>query len=96
MEIAREINKTFLPAPRGVVDVDWYVEGDQKKFFFDVDKEKAAYHGISTQEISRAVQTVLNGTPVGLAHIDQGTRNRWRFCFGPRWPKGPAPDDSKN
>ena len=70
IEIAKEIKDLFARTP-GVVDVDWYVESDQKKFFFDVDKEKAAYHGITTQEISRAVQTVLNGTPVGLAHIER-------------------------
>ena len=54
-----------------MVDVDWYVESDQKKFFFDVDKEKAAYHGISTEAVSQTVRTVLGGTVAGLAHIEK-------------------------
>lgn len=70
IEIAKEIKDLFARTP-GVVDVDWYVESDQKKFFFDVDQEKAAYHGITAQEVSRAVQMVLNGAPVGLAHIER-------------------------
>ena len=47
------------------MDVDWYVEDDQKKLFFDVDQEKAAYHGIATETVARTVQAVLNGTVVG-------------------------------
>jgi multidrug efflux pump subunit AcrB len=66
-EIAREV-KAIFEKTRGVVDVDWYVEDDQKKLFFDVDKEKAAFHGISTEVISQTVQTVLSGSTAGLAH----------------------------
>ncbi len=40
-EIAREIKEIFRKT-KDVVDVDWYVEDDQKKLVFDVDKEKAA------------------------------------------------------
>ena len=68
IEIARQIKDIFTQAP-GVVDIDWYVEQDQKKIFFTVDKEKAAFNGISTEEVSRAVQTTLNGTVAGLAHL---------------------------
>jgi multidrug efflux pump subunit AcrB len=67
VEIAREIKDIFSRTP-GVVDVDWFVEENQKKLFFTVDQEKAAFHGISTEEISRNVEGVLHGSVVGLAH----------------------------
>jgi multidrug efflux pump subunit AcrB len=52
-----------------VVDVDWYVEDDQKKIVFAVDKEKAAYHGISTDSISQTVRIALGGMSAGLLHV---------------------------
>jgi multidrug efflux pump subunit AcrB len=67
-EIASDIKGVFEKT-KGVVDIDWYVEADEKKVFFDVDKEKAAYHGISTEVISRTVHTALNGAVAGLAHV---------------------------
>jgi multidrug efflux pump subunit AcrB len=68
VEIAKEVKTLFAKTP-GVVDVDWYSEDDQKKFLLSVDQEKAALNGISIQEASLAMQTALNGTVVGLAHI---------------------------
>ncbi|NLW34564.1 MAG: efflux RND transporter permease subunit [Syntrophorhabdus aromaticivorans] len=68
VEIAKRIKEIFA-ATKGVVDIDWYVEADQKKIIFGVDKEKAAYHGISTEVASRSLSTALNGTVAGLAHI---------------------------
>ncbi|MFN8002669.1 MAG: efflux RND transporter permease subunit [Acidobacteriota bacterium] len=46
MEIAKSIRDIFDHTP-GVVDVDWYVEDDQPKYRFVVDKEKAALNGVS-------------------------------------------------
>jgi multidrug efflux pump subunit AcrB len=68
VEIAREI-KGIFGRTKGVVDIDWYRESDQKKLTFDVDKEKAAYHGITSETVSRSVHTVLNGAVAGLAHV---------------------------
>ncbi len=68
IEIAREIKKIFS-GTKGVVDIDWHVESDQKKIVFDVDREKAAYHGISTDVVSQSVHTTLNGVVTGLVHI---------------------------
>ena len=45
----REIFKQTM----GVVDVDWYIEADQPKTRFVIDKEKAALHGISAETIAR-------------------------------------------
>lgn len=67
-EIAASIKDIFV-GTKGVVDVDWYVEGDRKKISFEVDSEKAAYHGISVDTVAQTVHTLLNGTTAGLAHI---------------------------
>ena len=70
VEIAAQIKNIFTNTS-GVVDVDWYREDDQKKFFFDVDKEKAAYHGISTDVVSQTVRMVLGGHVAGLVHTEK-------------------------
>ncbi len=68
--IAKDIRKIFQQT-EGVVDVDWYVEEDHKKITFDVDKEKAARNGISTDAVSQSLRTALGGTPAGLAHLER-------------------------
>lgn len=70
IEIARQIKGIFEDT-NGVVDVDWYVEDDQKKLIFEVDKEKAAYHGIDTAKVAQTLHMVLNGASAGLAHIEK-------------------------
>ncbi len=67
VEIAGEIKKVF-DETSNVVDVDWYVEADHKKYVFDVNKEKAALSGISTEAIVQTAGTTLNGTVAGLTH----------------------------
>ena len=69
VEIAKQIKDIFNNT-KGVVDVDWYVEDDQPKITFEVDKEKAALNGISTDVISQSLQTALGGTSVGLLHLN--------------------------
>ena len=68
--IARDIKEIFR-GTGGVVDVDWYVEDDREKTTFDVDKEKAAYNGISTETVARTLNIALGGTVAGLAHIEK-------------------------
>ncbi|MCS6817195.1 MAG: efflux RND transporter permease subunit [Blastocatellia bacterium] len=67
IEIARQIRELFERTP-GVVDVDWFVEDDQPKYRFVVDKEKAALNGISTEQVTRTLRLALEGLPVGLLH----------------------------
>lgn len=68
--IAGDIKKIFNNTS-GVVDIDWYVEDDQPKLYFDVDKEKCAYSGISTEAASRSLKAALGGMTVGLAHMEK-------------------------
>ncbi len=68
VEIASQIKDIFKETP-GVVDVDWYVEDDQPKWIFEVDKEKAAQNGISTEAIAQSLRIALNGMSAGLVHM---------------------------
>jgi multidrug efflux pump subunit AcrB len=68
IEIAEQVMGIFEKTP-GVVDVDWYVEADQKKIDFEVDKVKAAINGINTEDISKTLQMGLGGTVSGLIHF---------------------------
>ena len=52
----------------GVVDIDWYVEADQARARFIIDKEKAALHGISAETISRTLRIAVAGESVDLLH----------------------------
>jgi len=70
VEIAAQIKDIFSNT-KGVVDVDWQREDDQRKIFFEVDKEKAAYHGISTEAISQTTRMLLGGGTAGLLHSTQ-------------------------
>ena len=53
----------------GVVDVDYYIEADQPKARFVIDKEKAALHGISAETISQTLQIAVGGESVDLLHL---------------------------
>ena len=54
---------------QGVVDVDSYVEAAQEKFFFRVDRDKAARNGIATEDVVQTLQVALSGIPAGLVHV---------------------------
>jgi len=70
IEIAAEIMGVFEKTDE-VVDVDWYVEDDQKKIVFDVDREKATRNGISADYVAKTVGMLLGGGGFGLLHIEQ-------------------------
>ena len=70
MELARKVKEIFRTTP-GVVDVDAYVEADQPKTRFIIDKEKAALHGISAETISQTLRIAVGGESVDLLHIPQ-------------------------
>jgi multidrug efflux pump subunit AcrB len=67
IEVARKIKEIFGKA-EGVVDVDWYVEADQPRYRFEVDQEKAASNGISTEQVDATLRLAIEGMNVGLLH----------------------------
>lgn len=67
LRLAEEVRRIFKQTP-GVVDVDAYIEADQPKARFVIDKEKAALHGISAETISRTLQIAVGGLSIDLVH----------------------------
>jgi multidrug efflux pump subunit AcrB len=67
LKLAEKV-KTIFKSTAGVVDVDWYIEADQKKARFIIDKEKAALHGISAATISQTLKIAVDGESVDLLH----------------------------
>ncbi len=59
----------IFKATKGVVDTDWYIEADQPKVRFVVDKEKAALLGISTELISQTLRIAVGGESLDLWHL---------------------------
>ena len=51
------------------MDTDWYIEADQQKERFVIDKEKAALHGISAETISETLRLAVGGEAVDLLHV---------------------------
>jgi len=70
IEIAGNIRDIFEKTD-GVVDVDWFVEDDQRKVTFEVDREKAAASGITTEAIARSLRVALDGGIAGLVHMER-------------------------
>jgi multidrug efflux pump subunit AcrB len=66
--LAHKVREIFRNT-EGVVDVDWYVEDDQPKTRFVIDKEKAALHGISAETISQTLAIAVGGQSVDLLHV---------------------------
>jgi multidrug efflux pump subunit AcrB len=54
---------------KGVVDTDWYIEADQAKLRFLLDKEKAALHGITDEAIAQTLKMAVGGAAVDLLHL---------------------------
>ncbi len=67
LQIAKQIQDIFDKTD-GVVDVDSYVEDDQTKFQFVVDKQKAALNGVSEEQVANTLRLAVSGMDVGLAH----------------------------
>ena len=69
-ELAHEIRRIFTETP-GVVDVDWYMEGDQVRYVLAADQEKAALNGIRVSQINQALESSLKGKAAGLMHMPE-------------------------
>jgi multidrug efflux pump subunit AcrB len=68
LKLAQRVIDIFHNRP-GVVDTDWYIEADQPKVEFVIDKEKAALHGISAETISQTLKIAVGGESVDLLHV---------------------------
>ena len=67
LAMANRVREIFRSTP-GVVDIDWYIEAEQPKARFVIDKEKAALHGISAETISDTLRIAVGGRSIDLVH----------------------------
>jgi multidrug efflux pump subunit AcrB len=67
LRLAGEVRSIFESTP-GVVDVDWYVEEAAPRLELEVDGEKAARAGVSTEVVARTVRVALAGAPAARLH----------------------------
>lgn len=65
---AQRVREVFAVTP-DVVDVGWSVATPQSTYRFQVDKEKAALLGVSTQHIVQTLNLTLGQMELGLAHF---------------------------
>jgi multidrug efflux pump subunit AcrB len=68
LALARKVIDIFHTT-EGVVDTDWYIESDQAKARFLLDKEKAALNGISDEAIAQTLKMAVGGSAVDLLHL---------------------------
>jgi multidrug efflux pump subunit AcrB len=68
LALAKRVREVMAQSP-GVVDLDWYVEDLQPKARYIVDKEKAAFHGISDEAITQTLRIAAPGLGVDLLHV---------------------------
>jgi len=66
--VSKDVRRAFENTPF-VVDVDDYSEEEQVKYKFQIDKEKAGLHGITTEQLSQALAIALNGSVITTAHL---------------------------
>jgi multidrug efflux pump subunit AcrB len=61
--------KTIMAAEPFVTDIDDSTEADRDRIDFVVDKEKAALHGVSTQQIIETLRIALSGDTPATLHL---------------------------
>jgi multidrug efflux pump subunit AcrB len=61
--------KTIMAAEPFVTDIDDSTEADRERIDFVVDKEKAALHGVSTQQIIETLRIALSGDTPATVHL---------------------------
>jgi len=70
IKLAREVQKVFENTV-GVVDTDTYIEDDMIELDFNVDKEKAAIIGVSSEMVSKTLYMALKGMKAGILHTNR-------------------------
>ncbi len=68
IRLAQAVREIMETTP-GVVDIDWYVEAPRRKVNFEVDKSKAALHGLSDAEVAMALRLAAQGLDADLLHL---------------------------
>ena len=66
--------QTILHNTDDVVDIDWMVEADQKKYKFEIDKEKAMLFGIAPQQIVYTLNSALGERAITQLYDETATQ----------------------
>ena len=61
--------RAIIERTPGAVDVDWFVEADQPKIRYVIDREKAALHGVSVAAINATLAVATQGAAIDLLHL---------------------------
>jgi len=69
-EVASQVMDIFNET-EGVVDVDTYEEANMVQLDLDVDKQKAAVMGVSSEMISKTLYMALQGMKAGILHTSE-------------------------
>ncbi len=72
IQVAQKVKEIF-DSTDGVVDVDWWVEADQTRYRFIVDKERAAMAGVASDQVTQTLAVALGGMDAGLVHLNDVT-----------------------
>ncbi len=83
IEIARKIKKIFEET-EGVVDVDWFVQDPQVKYKLVPDPVKAAYNGITVEQVAKTLALAQYGMDIALADVERDLEN---VCINLRLPR---------
>jgi len=67
MQVAKELRGVFESSP-GIVDIDTSIVAPAPRYILQVDRHKAALLGVSQQDVSMFVQTLLSGADMGWLH----------------------------
>jgi multidrug efflux pump subunit AcrB len=91
LDLAKRVRSIMEKTP-GVVDIDWYIEAQQPKVRYIVDKEKAALHGITEGDIAQALRIAAPGLAADLLHLPNEREDINVVIELPRAAKG-RPED---
>ncbi len=69
-DVAAQVMDVFKQTP-GVVDIDTYEEDDMVQYDLQVDKQKAAVMGISSEMVSKTLYMALQGMKAGILHTEE-------------------------
>ena len=61
--------RAIIERTPGAVDVDWFVEADQPRIRYVIDREKAALHGVSAAAINQTLALATQGSTIDLLHL---------------------------
>lgn len=67
IQLAKQVEEIFN-ATEGVVDVDTYIEDEQKKYVMEVDPEKATLSGVSVAQAAQTLRLAVSGVNAGIIH----------------------------